>query len=106
MKMIAEYLEHARQFERMAADETDAALKDSLTSQAVAYHKLAQERAERLQLFGPKPRTVGQTPGCPRCGQPMELTQTNLHPEHKNLREEVFECKACGEKHRRAMRHL
>ena len=50
MKMIAEYLEHALQFERMAADESDPALKESLAQQAAAYRKLAAERAARLKL--------------------------------------------------------
>jgi hypothetical protein len=50
MKMIAEYLEHAIQFERMAAEETDPALKETLATQALAYRKLAAERAERLSL--------------------------------------------------------
>jgi hypothetical protein len=53
MKMIAEYLEHAIQFERLAADETDPALKETLANQALAYRKLAAERAERLGV----PRT-------------------------------------------------
>ena len=53
MKMIAEYLEHALQFERMAKDEADAALRESLVKQAQAYRKLATERAERLGL--PRP---------------------------------------------------
>jgi len=53
MKMIAEYLEHALQFERMAADETDPSLKETLAKQALAYRKLAAERAERLNL--PRP---------------------------------------------------
>lgn len=53
MKMIAEYLEHALQFERMAKDETDAALKKSLLNQAEAYRKLARERAQRLGLQMP-----------------------------------------------------
>jgi hypothetical protein len=51
--MIAEYLEHALQFEAMAKDETDAALKESLLKQARAYRRLAIERAERLGL--PRP---------------------------------------------------
>ena len=51
MNMIAEYLEHARQFERMAAEETDPALKETLAKQALAYRKLAAERAERLNLL-------------------------------------------------------
>jgi len=53
VKMIAEYLEHALQFERMAAEATDPALKESLAKQAGAYRKLASERAERQGL--PKP---------------------------------------------------
>ena len=53
MKMIAEYLEHALQFERLAKDELSPALKASLLKQAEAYRKLAAERAERIGL--PKP---------------------------------------------------
>jgi hypothetical protein len=53
MKMIAEYLEHALKFERMAAEATDPALKESLAKQAVAYRQLAAERATRLGLSQP-----------------------------------------------------
>jgi hypothetical protein len=53
--MIAEYLEHALQFERMASDETDPALKEQLAKQAHAYRKLATERAVRLGLPIPPP---------------------------------------------------
>ena len=53
MKMIAEYLEHALQFERLAAAETDSTLKEALAKQALAYRKLAAERAERLKLPPP-----------------------------------------------------
>ena len=53
MKMIAEYLEHALQFERMAADERDATLKADLERQAAAYRKLAAERAKKLGLQPP-----------------------------------------------------
>jgi hypothetical protein len=60
--MIAEYLEHALQFEKLAAGETDAALKESLSKQALAYRNLASERAERLNL--PRP------PGTPDIEQP------------------------------------
>ena len=52
MKMIAEYLEHALHFERMAAEASDSALKESLRKQAVAYRKLATERAERSVCRG------------------------------------------------------
>ena len=50
MKMIAEYLEHALKFERMAAEATDPALKESLAKQAVAYRQLAAERATARPL--------------------------------------------------------
>ncbi len=53
MKMIAEYLDHALHFERLAAEETDEALKESLAQQAIAYRKLAAERAARLKLQNP-----------------------------------------------------
>lgn len=53
VRMIAEYLEHALQFEKMAKDETDAGLKDSLLKQAQAYRKLAAERAGRLGFQTP-----------------------------------------------------
>jgi hypothetical protein len=51
--MIAEYPEHALQFERLAQEEADATLKGQLLKQAEAYRKLATERAERLNL--PRP---------------------------------------------------
>jgi hypothetical protein len=53
MKMLAEYLEKAIHFEQMAAVETDAKLKATLEKQAVAYRKLAAERAERYNLHMP-----------------------------------------------------
>lgn len=46
MKLIAEYLERAHQFERMAAVENDPALKADFEKQAKAYHKLAEKRAK------------------------------------------------------------
>jgi hypothetical protein len=55
MKMIAEYLEHALHFERMAADEGNPQLKADLKRQAVAYRKLASERAKKLGLQPPPP---------------------------------------------------
>jgi hypothetical protein len=41
MEMLAEYLEKAIAFERMAADEKGAKLKADLEKQATAYRKLA-----------------------------------------------------------------
>jgi hypothetical protein len=53
VKMIAEYLEHALQFERMAASEKNPELKAQLEKQAAAYRKLAGERANKLGLQSP-----------------------------------------------------
>ena len=50
--MIAEYLEHALQFELLAAAETDLKLKADLEKQATAYRKLAEERNEKARLKG------------------------------------------------------
>jgi hypothetical protein len=49
MKMLAEYLEKAITFEQLAAQEKDATLRASLEKQAMAYRKLAAERAKRLK---------------------------------------------------------
>ena len=54
MKLIAEYLERAHQFERMASQETDPRLKAEFEKQALAYHKLAAKRAEESGLPLPK----------------------------------------------------
>jgi hypothetical protein len=51
--MIAEYLEHAVQFERMAAEAADPNFKNTLTEQARAYRQLAHERAARLKITLP-----------------------------------------------------
>jgi hypothetical protein len=55
VKMIAEYLDHAIQFERMAADETNPAVRMQFEKQAAAYRKLASERAAKLGLPEPPP---------------------------------------------------
>jgi len=54
MKMVAEYLDQAHRFERMAASETDPKSKRQLEEQAQAYHKLAAKRANALNLPMPK----------------------------------------------------
>ena len=53
MKMIAEYLEHALQFERLAAEEPNPDLRAQLAKQAAAYRKLAAERTQKLGLEPP-----------------------------------------------------
>lgn len=50
MKMVAEYLEKALNFEQMAANEADSNLKTNLLKQAAAYRKLAAERALKAPL--------------------------------------------------------
>jgi hypothetical protein len=45
MKMIAEYLEHARQFERWASQTDDATHVQQFLKQAAEYRQLAKERA-------------------------------------------------------------
>jgi hypothetical protein len=57
MEMIAEYLEKATDFERMASEATDPQLKTALTTQATAYRKLAAERAKKQGLpLPPQPQ--------------------------------------------------
>jgi hypothetical protein len=46
MKMLAEYLDTAMKFERMAAAEKDPNLKADFEKQAAAYRKLAEKRAK------------------------------------------------------------
>jgi hypothetical protein len=53
MKMIAEYLENALKFERMAAEEKNLELKTALEKQAISYRKLAADRASKLGLPPP-----------------------------------------------------
>jgi hypothetical protein len=50
MKMLAEYLENAITFEKMAAEEKDAKLKAQFEKQAFAYRKLAEKRANDFGL--------------------------------------------------------
>ena len=54
VNMVAQYLEHALQFERMAADEQNPKIKADFEKQAVAYRKLAGERARSLGIDDPK----------------------------------------------------
>jgi len=53
VKLIAEYLERAHQFERMADHESDPKLKAELEKQAKAYHTLAAKRALETGLSLP-----------------------------------------------------
>jgi hypothetical protein len=53
MKMVAEYIEHAIRFEQMAAQEKDAKLRAEFEKQALAYRKLARERARKSGIPEP-----------------------------------------------------
>lgn len=48
VKLVAEYLADALQFEQLAANENDEDLKLSLLQQSMAYRKLAEKRAKEL----------------------------------------------------------
>jgi hypothetical protein len=48
--MVADYLEHAVQFESMAAEATDPALKARFPEQATTYHKLAADGGSTCAL--------------------------------------------------------
>ena len=52
--MTEEYLENALAFEQLAAVEIDPTLKDDFEKHAVAFRKLAAERAKRLGLGPPE----------------------------------------------------
>jgi hypothetical protein len=56
MKVIAEYLEHALTFERMADQAADANLKEQFREQAADYRRLAEKRAVELGLLKPPPQ--------------------------------------------------
>jgi hypothetical protein len=53
MKMLAEYVENAIKFERLAALEKDPALKADFERQAASYRKLAEKRAKEYGLQMP-----------------------------------------------------
>jgi hypothetical protein len=58
MKLIAEYLEHAHQFERMAEAESDPELRAEFEKQALAYRKLAEKGVQNTGLSPPKGREI------------------------------------------------
>jgi hypothetical protein len=58
MKMLAEYLDRAINFELMAAEEKEDRFKAGLLARAAAYRRLAAKRAAQLKL-APSPQTDG-----------------------------------------------
>ena len=57
MKMVAEYVEKALNFEELAAQEKDEELKANLLAQARAYRKLAADRILQAPLTRWPPRS-------------------------------------------------
>jgi hypothetical protein len=55
MKLVAEYLERAAQFQRMAASEKNLTTRAQMLEQADAYYKLAVKRAKDLGQPVPPP---------------------------------------------------
>jgi len=78
MKMLAEYLEKAITFERMAAEEKDAKLKAALEKQAAACRKLAAEK--RSTSSGRNLRHNQSEPHCRARGQVCGLGRSAQHP--------------------------
>ena len=56
--MIAEYLEHAIQFGRLAAQEQNPALKEQFIKQAAAYRMLAAKRTKEQGLDDPDKSSI------------------------------------------------
>jgi len=60
MKLLTQYLNHALNFESLAANETNPTLKVALAEQAKAYRKLAAERAAKLGLPQPSKPVIAK----------------------------------------------
>ncbi|MBV8754509.1 MAG: hypothetical protein JO328_16730 [Hyphomicrobiales bacterium] len=54
MRLVAEYLDRAMQFERMAEYTQDPQLRQQLLQQSEAYRKLATKRATQLGVPPPQ----------------------------------------------------
>ena len=52
MQKLAEYLENAREFERLAAEEQITEIKAKFEAQAAFYRKLAERREGYLRAIG------------------------------------------------------
>ena len=53
LKTVVEYLEHARDFERLAVNETNPDLKAAFERQAAAYRELAAALRKKDRASGP-----------------------------------------------------
>jgi hypothetical protein len=75
MKLVSEYLAQAHHFERLAARETNLAVKKRMLEQAEAYHKLAKMRA--MNLGEPIPDRPSPPP-LPQRGEQPALQQEQI----------------------------
>jgi hypothetical protein len=50
LDLLTQYIEHALTFERMADAESNRGLRADLERQAIAYRRLAENRAKKLGL--------------------------------------------------------
>jgi len=111
MKMIAEYLETASKFQKMADDEkNNPKLKTALEKQAAAYQKLALARAKKLGCVPPpssehvvRPTTT-EPIACQHCGRQAYLMRRTPHPQ---ITGEIwtFECRDCGKQTEKSVLH-
>ena len=113
MKLLSEYLEHALTFERLAAQESDPAVKSQFEKQAVAYRKTCRRTrsetwtapsksagesvvTDEKQLV-PKQQAQDRTPCCPTCAAFPRLMSAFLDPRRgKSVR--LYECEKCGQR--------
>ena len=54
MKMVAEYLEHALNFERRAAEESNPQIRAVFEKQAATYRKLLVDLTKKLGMDDPR----------------------------------------------------
>lgn len=64
MKLLNEYIDHALAFEHLASQESNPEVKAQFEQQAVAYRKLAAERAARYGLPAPSPAVASTESQC------------------------------------------
>jgi len=87
MKMIAEYLDNAFKFERIAAEEPDPRLKAQFEGQAVAHRKLAFELGLPPQpQFELDPRAWTCLPLCTRPCKAQSLAASRPVKSAESLR--------------------
>jgi hypothetical protein len=82
MKLVSEYLARAHHFERLAARETNLAVKKRMLEQAEAYYTLAKMRA--VNLGEPIPDRLPQPPPLPQHGEQPAFQQEQMQRRDDN----------------------